>query len=372
MIKRILRKTGVSRLVKKHLLNRRIKAERIREEHLVTEHLHEGKFIPLTAEEKEMVDALWSGIDGIKQPSYREFEMFKYIYGFDARFLTHSHYLPVIARLLNDFRYTKLFDDKGLLGYLKTSDVRFPKCYVRHLVSDFYDDAMHQLSLDEAIEACASQDELFIKPSRETSGGKGVKLLNLRDASMDERRRIIRKELLDRSGDFVVQECLHQHPVMAQFNPSSINTFRITTLMINGRFSLGSIVLRFGKAGSKVDNWGAGGIMTSVTPDGNVGAKGYDIQLNEYTENGGCVFAECFIHQMPDILERIEKCHREDFALCKFIGWDVTIDENGEPVIIELNSSQPGVICEQIFTGPIFGDRTQEVINYCRSKEFSY
>ena len=38
-------------------------------------------------------------------------------------------------------------------------------------------------------------------------------------------------------------------------------------------------------------------------------------------------------------------------------------------IIIELNSSQPGVIGEQLCTGPIFGDRTHEVLDYCSKKE---
>ena len=62
----------------------------------------------------------------------------------------------------------------------------------------------------------------------------------------------------------MIQECLHQHPVMAQFNESSINSFRITTLLLNGRFTVCSIILRFGRKGMKIDNWGAGGLMASV------------------------------------------------------------------------------------------------------------
>ena len=51
---------------------------------------------------------------------------------------------------------------------------------------------------------------------------------------------------------------------------------------------------------------------------------------------------------------------------------NIVKDEKGEPIIIELNGSQPGVIGEQLVAGPIFGNRTQEVIDYCKSKKFSY
>ena len=112
--------------------------------------------------------------------------------------------------------------------------------------------------------------------------------------------------------------------------------------------------------------------MTYVSPNGKVNDIGHDIHLNEYKQNNGCVFANCSIPQMPQILKLIENAHRENFSICKFIGWDIAINEKEEPIIIELNSSQPGVIGEQLVVGPIFGDRTQEVIDYCKKKKFSY
>lgn len=373
MLYRILYKLGILDLFYKYRFKRRIRKEREREEALVINNFSEDKFEALTLEEKTQVDSLWGNICNIEVTSYREFEMFKKLYGFDARFLTHNIYLPVISHLLNDYKYTKIFEDKGLLGYIKSDTcIRFPKCFIRRIVSDYYDGGMHQITLDKSIDICASEDELFVKPSHDTSSGIGTQLIQLKKYDKDERKKILREEFLKRKDDFVVQECLHQHPVMAQFNETSVNTFRITTLLLNNKYSLCSIVLRCGKNGSNVDNWGAGGLMIYVTPEGKVNSIAHDIKGNTYKTNGKCVLGECTIPQMPKILEMVEKCHREDFAICKFIGWDIAIDQNGEPVIVELNSSQPGVIGEQLVNGPIFGDRTQEVIDYCKSKEFVY
>lgn len=367
---RLLDKTGISQKISSKRLQKRINSERVREEYYVTRNYPLDKTEPLTESEKQQIVDLWGAL--LPVTSFKEFEMFKKMKGFDPRFLTHHMYLPIVARLLNDYRYTTIFDDKGLLGYIVPTCIRTPHCYVRHIGKDYYDNEMRQISYDDAINVCANKDELFVKPSHETSGGKGAKLLKMKGMSASEKVELIKNELGGRDRDYVVQECLHQHPVMAQFNPTSINTFRITTLMLNGRFSLGSIVLRFGKNGSTVDNWGAGGIMTMVYPDGTINSVGHDIHLNEYTHNGTCVFADCSIPQMPEILRLVEKAHRENFSICKFIGWDIMINENGEPVIIELNSSQPGVIGEQLVAGPIFGDRTQEVIDYCKTKSFHF
>lgn len=370
MIRYILNKIGLFNLLSSRRLRNRVRRERKWEERLVVQNFQPDKFTELTSDEKKQVDNLWGQLVSLE--SYREFEFFKHINGFDSRVLTHGVYLPVVARLLNDYRYTKIFEDKGLLGCLKPTSMRFPRCHVRRIANDYYDDSMRQQSLDKAVECCSAIDELFIKPSRETSGGAGSKLLRLKGKDQDARKRIILREFQTRKADFVVQECLKQHPVMEQFNSTSINTLRITTLMLNGKYSLCSIILRFGKSGAYVDNWGAGGIVVPLRPDGHLHDTGYDLHANKYTSNGECLFAGCIIPQVPEILRLVEKSHTEDFSICKFIGWDIAIDECGEPVIIELNSSQPGVIGEQIVSGPIFGNRTQEVIDYCKTKKFSY
>ena len=187
-----------------------------------------------------------------------------------------------------------------------------------------------------------------------------------------EKKDSLNRVLNERKRDFVIQECIKQHPSMAKFNESSINTFRVTSLYLNGRFSTLSIILRFGKQGMAVDNWGCGGIIIGVSPEGKLSDFGYDIQLNKFYEYNGITFRNEVIAQIPSLLKRIEEWHRNSFSLCKFIGWDICFNEDNEPVVIELNSSQPGVIGEQLCTGPIFGDRTEEVVTYCKGKEFKY
>lgn len=370
MIHNILNKVGILPWIIRRRTAKRISQIRDIEERQVISQYPASCNSPLTEEEKKEVKDLWGQV--VPVTSYKEFEMFKHIYGFDARFLTHHMYLPILARLLNDYNYTKMFDDKGLLGYLGNPNIKFPHCYARFIERDFYSNDMQQMSREEVVKLCTNQEELFIKPSKETSGGKGAKLVRLSGLSIEERVARIEKAISERNRDYVIQGCLHQHSVMSQFNESSINTFRITTLLLNGKFSVCSIILRFGRDGMTVDNWGAGGLLLKVDTNGELYDKAYDIQLNEYTSNNGVVFKGNRIDFIPKILKQIESEHTNHFALCKFIGWDVAIDEQGNAVILELNSSQPGVIGEQLMSGPIFGNRTQEVIDYCKMKDFKF
>ena len=47
----------------------------------------------------------------------------------------------------------------------------------------------------------------------------------------------------------------------------------------------------------------------------------------------------------------------------RFLGWDVTIDEAGEPVIIEYNINGPGVLYYQYANGSLFGDYFDVIYN---------
>lgn len=252
-------------------------------------------------------------------------------------------------------------------GFLVNSNIQSPTVYTRRINGEYYNGNMNQISEHEALEECIGHI-VIVKDSKDSSGGKGVKKMSINKDNLKG----LESEFHSRTQDFVVQECLEQAEEMAKFNPSSINTFRITTLYLNGKYSLLNINLRMGKQNSTVDNWGVGGIIVGVNPDGLLKPFGYDIQLNKYYSSNGIKFEGTIIKEMPYILKEVEKAHKNYFSLCKLIGWDICIDSNCNPVMIEVNSSQPGIIGEQLCNGPIFGDRTQEVVEYCKSKKFSY
>lgn len=47
------------------------------------------------------------------------------------------------------------------------------------------------------------------------------------------------------------------------------------------------------------------------------------------------------------------------------VAWDLALDENCEPILIEVNLGWPGVIFDQMANGkPLFGSRTEEIIEY--------
>ena len=350
-----------------------VRREQEYEEKTVLQTVPYESYSVLTNEEKEQVRALFEGInEGAALTHFDELAMFKHFRGFDPRYVSHYIYLPVLAHKLNNYHYTKTLEHKSLLGYLVKGSLKFPHCYVRCIDGEYYDNEMLQLSREQVINSCIDKDAMVVKDSVDSAGGKSVELLCLSDLNEDARRNEILRVLSERKNDFVIQEKLKQHESFSRYNPSSINTLRVTTLYLNGKYSTLSIVLRFGKEGMMMDNWGKGGVMIGVSESGKLSKVGYDIQLNQYTEYNGLKLGDQIIQQVPTLLEELERAHKTQFPLCKFIGWDICFNEQNEPVVIELNSSQPGVIGEQLCTGPIFGDRTQEVLDYCSKKDFLY
>lgn len=356
--------------LKAYYLQKLIDSERVREEQIVVRNFKPDCFTPLSKQEKQSILNLWGGIS--KHISFKEYEAFKKVNGFDPKYLSHNLYLPLISRRLNDYYYTNFFENKGLLGYLTQSEkLLFPYCYVRCINGEYYTNDMHQITQDEAIEICSNQDNFIVKSSRFTSGGQGVRLYRLADMSNDKRKSVC-KDILNCSSDFVIQELLRQHIDMAKFNASSVNTLRVTSLYLNGVATIQNIILRIGKPGSYVDNMASGGLVVGVATDGKLNEYAFGLDLERTADCNGITFKDARLQFVPEVLEMVISAHKDIFPLCKFIGWDVCIDETGKPVIIEVNTSQPGISGEQLCGGPIFGHRTEEVIDYCLQKPFKY
>lgn len=292
--------------------------------------------------------------------------------GFDARYLSHEIYLPLVARKLNNYHYTKFFEDKGLLGAQQCDDLRFPYCYVRCIDGEYYDNSLQQISKQRAVDICLNQEVLVWKPGKNSSGGHNVQMIVLTGQNNNEKTKEVQSLFETKFRDFVIQRQLEQHEQISRFNETSINTFRITTLYLNGKASLQSCCMRMGGLGSFVDNVGSGGIMVGVKPDGKMNEYGLGYECIKRDSANGVKFKDVSFSFLPSVIEFLLEHHKKSFPLCKLIGWDVCIDKEMKPIVIEINSSQPGIFYEQIVSGPIFVDRTDEVIKYVKTKKFVY
>ena len=145
--------------------------------------------------------------------------------------------------------------------------------------------------------------------------------------------------LLESREGWLLEEFLPQHPVLADINPSSVNTLRIWVLEQRGEFQAHHALLRVGRAGSQVDNTSSGGFACPVEIDsGRLLAAPNLVDphhpITRHPDNGfalvGC--------QLPFWQESLALgCKALSvFPKMRFAGLDVAITPTG-PCMIELN-----------------------------------
>lgn len=346
-----------------------IESEKKREEWLVLNTIPRSvKRTHLTKEEKQSVITFW----GITPASYEEFEIYKTFNGFDMRFMPMSIYLPLITRRLNDYKYTEILEHKSMFGYLTNGYVHYPKCFLRVINGEAYSQDMAQTDMDSALKSCLKEERVVIKDSVGGSGGKGISIIKFNGLSNAQRLELLYKDINNRRNDYVIQEYLEETAELKRFNPTSVNTIRVQSLYLNGRWSAVTIILRFGGENAEVDNSCSGGICVGVHPDGRLFEYGFNNQAQRFDKIKDIVFKDTCLSFIPKLLKYVEECHTKQYPIIKYIGWDFMIDTDGNPVCIEINSCQNGHIIFQLSAGPTFGDRTKEVIDYCNSKKFVY
>ena len=164
--------------------------------------------------------------------------------------------------------------------------------------------------------------------------GKGVMKINADDDCAIE-------ELLNdcKNDAYVVEGVIEQIPEIAAINSSSINTIRAYTLLqCNGNTQILGIMLRAGRKGSHVDNWGSGGIGYDFDIETGVCVGfGKDKKNNSYIYHPGSN-VQMVGFRLPDFenLKKIiiELTHKVPEA--RFVGWDIAITPNGYE-LVEMN-----------------------------------
>ena len=177
-------------------------------------------------------------------------------------------------------------------------------------------------------------------------------------------------ERLLKPEDLIIQELLYQSDFMASFNPDSVNTFRLLTLNINERCTVLSSFVRMGAKGSFVDNLcSGGGALVGISQDGKLCDFGIRKDYSKcYETPTGLAFKGMQVPDWNNIKETVIGFHQH-IPYANLIGWDITVDKKGVPIVIEINLDSAEIEAHQIFNGPVFGDRLDEVRNYIEKKE---
>ena len=226
-----------------------------------------------------------------------------------------------IKTLLQKGRFAKKFDDLfGRIWFLN-----------------------RDLSFEDFCAKCDGLDQLICKPLSSTQG-KGI--VRIRFADYPDMQAVY-EDLMDRKK-MICEECIVQHPDIAAFNPGSVNTVRVLTIVDadeDGSPECHHVYagFRMGR-GDLVDNFHAGGIIASVdTKTGITCMDAIDLDGNHYPLHPVSGLATLGF-QLPNwdkVLAVTEKAAlrlaAEKTGGAGMVGWDVAITQDGA-CLVEGNS----------------------------------
>lgn len=318
----------------------------------------------LSAEEKEEIGALW-GQAGYK--GHGEWHrLYKAVNGFDARYVPNDVYGLELLPRLNATNLLAAWDDKAYYPRL-FPDIRQPSAIAFVIDGRFYNQHYESAQIDAIVQSILTNYErIIIKPS-DGLEGRGVQLVELKSYDFLS----LKNKLSSFGRNYVIQEVIEQHNSLAIYNRSSVNPIRVMTLRMGDEIHYLHSTLRFGIPGAHTDmNFIDGkeiAHVCAINKKGEVSGVWFDMDgKKDLISNLGIARQEIIPH-FSSVIETAITVH-EGLQHFDLVGCDITLNKQGEPVLIEYNVYWPGIILPQYCHGPLFGDLTGELISQLKRK----
>lgn len=236
------------------------------------------------------------------------------------------------------------------LSMLKTFDHRlFPGMTIRPVgvrVSGCYFTADRKPISEEEFERLirSYNGEIVIK--RDWAGsGKDIRFMEPKEFSVKE---------LNIDIDYIIQPSVRQHPDLGRIHQSSVNTLRITTFRtITGKIEVKHRSMRVGAAGGRIVNSYGGFFFL------NSEGAGFTNAYNDFGHDLGGRHPDTNFRyrdfRLDSIKEAEQLCIKAhlNYPYVRFIGWDLYIDQNKKPVLIEWNT-RPDIWVNEAVIGPLW------------------
>ena len=315
-------------------------------------------------------------------------------YRFFSRFMGNNPYIipedigdSVIEYYLNPLSYRSFYADKNLYAQYLTPVDAMPKDLLRRMDGEKILDFRYNLtSLNsqsgkyEFGKAIADHDTIVIKPAANSCSGNAVNLFSRiteddgssyfkdRDGQVLDGNYLLHYNF---GKSFIIQEAIVQHPYLAQFCSTSVNTLRMCVYksVIDEEIILFAAALRIGHEGSIVDNLHAGGGFVKVDPKtGKLGHNVYDQYGMTTNTLNGIDFSRGFQIPCWDRIVSFARMISHQIHHMRLLALDVSLDVNEKPRLIEFNIKEFAFWIPMFSGQQVFGDRIDEVIGYCRRR----
>lgn len=284
---------------------------------------------------------------------------------FSPLYVPDGFYYAYIDHYYNDWKKAKVMDNKCEY-YKMFPNIPQPKtvCYRENGI---WFDAHHcPCGILPPYKLITTQKKVFVKAATDSSGGAGVKMIEVKGADS----KIVDELLKPFVGDTIIQIPIKQSDIMNKLHPSSVNTLRIISLLDRrGQVKIYSCIVRMGVGNAVVDNASSGGITCGVDENGRLKpiaftAKGDKIDRHPTTN---IQFDEIVV---PNFMLAKQLVHQAHLMIPHFrlVSWDIAFDENDQPLMLEVNLHYGEVDFHQLNNGPLFGDDTIKILEEVFSK----
>lgn len=265
------------------------------------------------------LDILWCSVRyEVAFQDYQDWDVYKLSRRERVTLITHPKSDHIAVRY-NAASHRHLFADK----------VEFNRLFADYLGREWID--LRAADAAGVSAFIARHPTLILKPV-DGLGGHGVEKIEA--ASIGDVDAFISRALETRQ--FLLEECLTQHPELARLNPSSVNTLRLITFRKDGEAHLLAAALKIGNGGA-IDNFSDGGMYTMVDDAGRALSPAFDgagHTFNVHPSTGVTIpgFEVPRFHEAVALVSKAAGVVPE----IPYVGWDVAIRAEG-PVLIEGN-----------------------------------
>lgn len=286
---------------------------------------------------------------------------------YHVNYITDEMYFNDINYYFNDFAAFKFIDNKTNYDKL-FPNINQPKILVSRK-NGFWFIQDEIVSLDKAIEILLNEPAVFVKRATDCGGASGVFFVENKTEEQ------FRKDFLEKvkkiPTDIAVQKLVVQHQKIANLNPDSVNTIRILTILQkDGTVKVYSSLLRIGGGKEKVDNFCAGGMAVGIDNDGLLREYGYYLNGNRITTHPltKIVFKGYCVPSIEKAKELVKQAHVY-VPHFRMVSWDVAIEDDGTPILIEANLADGQLDFHQLCNGPLFKEDTKKILDEVYNKK---
>lgn len=149
-----------------------------------------------------------------------------------------------------------------------------------------------------------------------------------------------------RGKHMILEQLIDQYDDLAEFNPSSVNTLRLVTVVVDDDVILMNAVFRTGNGEGRTDNFHHYGLAALIDCEtGIVITPAVDKKNNKYYVHpkSGKQIIGYHIPYWKKIVETVKKAAMIRPEV-RYVGWDVVLTKDGEVSIIEGNcASDPDI-----------------------------